>query len=448
MNFNNIGRNDPCPCGSGKKYKKCCYLKTISQIEKQELIRSRLIDELMAIAMKYYKDSYAEAYDHFWNEEYPEETLPPKLQEFAEINFNEWFLFDWPVDEKEEKTLIELYMLQKKNLSSDELKVLKIMNEAVISVYEVQEVIPDKGLILKDLLFGGEYDVSEKKATESARKWDILATRLLYIDGKYILNGCSYPFPVNQKREIVESAKNAFRAFKKEFPGANMKDMLKVTSMFNDLWYRNAREPVKPILITTDREPFVFSRALFEIRDRKEVIQGLKKVRLFKQTRNNEFTWEKRRDKESLTLLGTMRIKGKYLTLECNSRERLKRGKRIILKAIPDLVFHKSDTFQDPYETMEKVKDRPRKETKIPLEFEQEFYDKFMRQHMEKWLTEKIPALDNKTPFASIKTKKGRARVVDLLKSFENTEAQKKRDGRPYYNLSWVWKRLNLTPDD
>ena len=20
----NIGRNDPCPCGSGKKYKKCC----------------------------------------------------------------------------------------------------------------------------------------------------------------------------------------------------------------------------------------------------------------------------------------------------------------------------------------------------------------------------------------------------------------------------------------
>jgi len=21
---NKIGRNDPCPCGSGKKYKKCC----------------------------------------------------------------------------------------------------------------------------------------------------------------------------------------------------------------------------------------------------------------------------------------------------------------------------------------------------------------------------------------------------------------------------------------
>jgi len=28
-----IGRNQPCPCGSGKKYKKCCYKKNnISQI--------------------------------------------------------------------------------------------------------------------------------------------------------------------------------------------------------------------------------------------------------------------------------------------------------------------------------------------------------------------------------------------------------------------------------
>jgi uncharacterized protein YchJ len=24
---NKVGRNDPCPCGSGKKYKKCCLNK-------------------------------------------------------------------------------------------------------------------------------------------------------------------------------------------------------------------------------------------------------------------------------------------------------------------------------------------------------------------------------------------------------------------------------------
>ncbi len=26
--MNKIGRNDPCPCGSGKKYKQCCLLKS------------------------------------------------------------------------------------------------------------------------------------------------------------------------------------------------------------------------------------------------------------------------------------------------------------------------------------------------------------------------------------------------------------------------------------
>ena len=26
-----VGRNDPCPCGSGKKYKKCCLRKTVTK---------------------------------------------------------------------------------------------------------------------------------------------------------------------------------------------------------------------------------------------------------------------------------------------------------------------------------------------------------------------------------------------------------------------------------
>src|SRR5262249_7759950 len=30
---NHVGRNDPCPCGSGKKYKKCCYGKTGMSVE-------------------------------------------------------------------------------------------------------------------------------------------------------------------------------------------------------------------------------------------------------------------------------------------------------------------------------------------------------------------------------------------------------------------------------
>jgi len=31
-----VGRNDPCPCGSGKKYKKCCMLKDEKRIQSDE----------------------------------------------------------------------------------------------------------------------------------------------------------------------------------------------------------------------------------------------------------------------------------------------------------------------------------------------------------------------------------------------------------------------------
>jgi len=30
-----IGRNDPCVCGSGKKFKKCCYLKPEEEADEQ-----------------------------------------------------------------------------------------------------------------------------------------------------------------------------------------------------------------------------------------------------------------------------------------------------------------------------------------------------------------------------------------------------------------------------
>lgn len=39
-----IGRNDPCPCDSGKKYKKCCYPKTVVQIMQEKMGKPEKID--------------------------------------------------------------------------------------------------------------------------------------------------------------------------------------------------------------------------------------------------------------------------------------------------------------------------------------------------------------------------------------------------------------------
>jgi hypothetical protein len=67
-----------------------------------------------------------------------------------------------------------------------------------------------------------------------------------------------------------------------------------------------------------------------------------------------------------------------------------------------------------------------------------------MQKHCEKWLKNKIPALNGKTPVQSVKTEEGRRRVIELLKSFENSEEHKKKKGKPFYDLSWMWDRLGI----
>jgi len=72
-------RNDPCPCGSGKKYKKCCMFKDRPQPGPEELARAKLVQELMDYAGRYHKDVLPEAFDWFWGGESPDEKF---LREF------------------------------------------------------------------------------------------------------------------------------------------------------------------------------------------------------------------------------------------------------------------------------------------------------------------------------------------------------------------------------
>ena len=201
---------------------------------------------------------------------------------------------------------------------------------------------------------------------------------------------------------------------------------------------------------TTSGEPFLFSKAIFEIKDKEAVINGLKQIEGFEQDKNG-FGWFDKRNKDgSATILGNIVIEGSTLILECNSKKRLERGEKLILKGASNALVHKIDSFQDPMQALKSHKEKPEKKTEneIPMEIQQRLYTQFMQKHSEKWLKEKIPALDGKTPLQAIKTEKGRKKVIDLLKSFENNEEHHKREGRPFYDLSWMWERLGIKREE
>ena len=83
-----------------------------------------------------------------------------------------------------------------------------------------------------------------------------------------------------------------------------------------------------------------------------------------------------------------------------------------------------------------KEKKSPKHENDLPMEIQQQVYTKFMQKHCEKWLKDKIPALDGETPIQAVKTEEGKRKVIDLLKSFENIEEHNRKEGRPHYDIS------------
>jgi len=444
------GRNDPCPCGSGKKYKKCCLAETFVQDGREESIRKRLVDNLLGFYNKQYRDTIEEARVMFWNDFVPQEHLEGHALDIAYQNFFEWITFDFIIDSDENKALIDLYMEQNKNLAQDEHRVLTKMKNSCISLYEVQEVFPEKGLLLKDMLMGGEFDVKEKAATRGLKRWDIFATRLLLIDGQYIMSGSVYPYHLRFKNRIVEDIRQAYQEYRQDIPDGTLDMFLKDSGdIFNFHWYFPIQNPPPPLnLHTTSGEPMLFSKALFEIKDKAAARTGLAKIKGFEQNQDEDhYAWHDKRNKDgSATILGTAKIKDNKLILESNSKKRLEKGKRLILKTLSDAVVHKLDTFQDPLEAMKSHKESStaKPENELPMELQQKVHAQFMQKHCEKWLKDKIPALGGRTPMQTVKTEEGRRKVIDLLKSFENIEELNRQEGRPHYDISWMWQRLGL----
>ena len=101
------GRNDPCPCGSGRKYKQCCLAKDTAPSPDELLWRrlrrdlDGLLPELLAESVRHFgRTGVEEAWDEFnlWPE-----TDDPEDQEFDETSpyaplFLSWYVYDWLPD--------------------------------------------------------------------------------------------------------------------------------------------------------------------------------------------------------------------------------------------------------------------------------------------------------------------------------------------------------------
>ena len=189
MSNNKIGRNDPCPCGSGKKYKKCCGLlgdirgASLDPFERfnQNLVALKIkLDQHFGNQIKRMRKVAQLQFLHFS----PDPALPVE----HETIFSDWLWFDRI--ETEQPSLAEQYLSQQGEYLEESLKIcLESLINSHLSVYRVLNS-SDLKLHLRDIFNQEEVTVMLREAWEvSPQKQILLMGRLIQLEQDYIFSG-------------------------------------------------------------------------------------------------------------------------------------------------------------------------------------------------------------------------------------------------------------------
>ena len=95
-----VGRNDPCPCGSGRKHKQCCLADTAGPADLLWHRLRQVIEPLVADLLTFSRGEYG---DTLLEEAWDEFTLGKGPAPFSSETvhmpvFIPWFLYDWHPD--------------------------------------------------------------------------------------------------------------------------------------------------------------------------------------------------------------------------------------------------------------------------------------------------------------------------------------------------------------
>jgi hypothetical protein len=200
------GRNEPCYCGSGKKYKKC-HLK-IDQAEQREQRAWReagrfLHRDLIKHARdEQFAEPFAKALPLYWDELYDIDTAEEMSVDEA-IRFFDWFAFDY--EPAEGPRLIEIYHAEKwPDLSSHQQAVLDDwLKVGPASAYELVSY-DGQMLHLREFVTGEEFDVFEGTGRGNVEIGELILTRLLPVKDRLEFSTTAAYLPADEITDLGE----------------------------------------------------------------------------------------------------------------------------------------------------------------------------------------------------------------------------------------------------
>jgi SEC-C motif len=161
------GRNDPCPCGSGKKYKRCCGLAGAPPAARGERDHGRLVEEVTAWSERQFPGELRAALLEFVGER-------REITEDEENWAAAWFLHDRELSGG--GTPLERYAAAGADPRLRELAASHA--PAKLRFWRVLESRPGERLVIEPYSGGRSIAVESPNVSRNVARWDILLGRL------------------------------------------------------------------------------------------------------------------------------------------------------------------------------------------------------------------------------------------------------------------------------
>ena len=455
-------RNDPCPCGSGRKHKLCCGRSAVSDALPPEAVR---LGSLMRQATRELQrfsartvgpQGLAAAWQVYWQAR-PEEVAgmtPDDVADELESSphtelFLTWFLLMWADERGEERagyprtdTIVARYLQGDARRASAAMRAfLEAWRHEPISVFEVREVRPGHGSLLRDLILDRNEFVHDIASSNKLARWDVTLAQLVGTDDCRIL-GTIAPYVVRRdKMAELKRVVQRIRRRQLRRPPDLLPFALDLIGAYHAI-DPGAPAPA-PQLSNTDGDPLEMTTSTFRVAKGEAPAVLARLAELFPDdgpdgddgepaaAGGNEFRWvreEGRGPLASSTLLGTLRLDGDRLTLECNSRARDARLRSRIEGELGPRVRHVGTKVEEvdvarlrrgaSLRSVVGGKPAPAGE-RMPPELAA-VQRQVMGQAIRDWADKPVPALGGKTPRQAARTKKGLVEVAELIKGWES----------------------------
>ena len=226
----NVGRNDRCPCGSGKKFKNCCLPKAKAVQARGASLRrddELLWARLLAFAQRpAYSVDLQSALSRYWNADMDVEASQAMQREQWEP-FLEWYVYDYHTSQDRQR-LLDLFVAEEsKRLTPEQRALLAEREGSFLSLFGVEAIDPEGRLEVGDLLVGGMYQVQDRGLARLAMVGDLLLGRRLGEGTDVRLSRGTVLLPAIFGQELVAAAKRAYGAYRDEHYGAGWPEFLR-----------------------------------------------------------------------------------------------------------------------------------------------------------------------------------------------------------------------------